>query len=168
MLKVQTIYKSYGLNPVLKKITFSLNHGERAALVGPNGCGKSTLLDIIAKQKSPDSGHVSYTPKPLRIGYLPQGMTLDHQETIGAYLNRYVANLEETLESLKDICDALVLQPEDPELVSNYIETLSALDHAQEMEGLRLDVLSRFKLHDIPGDTPIALLSGGQKMRLAL
>jgi len=168
VLKVHNIYKSYGLNPVLRKIIFSLNHGERAALVGPNGCGKSTLLDILARRKSPDSGHAAYTPSTLRIGYLQQGMTLDRQEAIGAYLNRFASNLEETLDSLKDICDALVLQPEDPGLVSRYSETLKALDRAQQIEGLRLDVLSRFKLHDIPRDTPIALLSGGQKMRLAL
>ncbi len=168
VLKVHSINKSYGLNPVLKKITFSLNQGKRAALVGPNGCGKSTLLDIIAKRTSPDSGHVAYTPRSLRIGYLPQGMTFNHEETLGAYLNHYASNLEETLESLKNICDSLVLQPEDPELVERYTETLKALDYAQEMEGLRLDVLSRFKLHEIPQDTPIVLLSGGQKMRLAL
>ena len=62
MFKVHHLTKSYGLNSVLKKITFSLNLGERAALVGPNGCGKSTLMNIIAGVDSPDSGHVAFTP----------------------------------------------------------------------------------------------------------
>ena len=69
MLKVHSINKSYGLNPVLRKITFSLNQGEHAALVGPNGCGKSTMLDIIAKLNSPDSGHVT-----VQSGVICQGV----------------------------------------------------------------------------------------------
>ncbi|MEA3325954.1 MAG: ABC-F family ATP-binding cassette domain-containing protein [Chloroflexota bacterium] len=168
MLKVQKIYKSYGLNTVLKKITFSIKKGERAALVGPNGCGKSTLMNIIADVETADSGHVACTPSTLRIGYLQQGITFAHQEKLGAYLSRFASNLEETLESLKDICDSLVQQPEDPKLIARYDETLQALDRSQELEGMRLDVLAKFQLVDIPQDTPIALLSGGQKMRLAL
>ena len=168
MLKVQQISKSFGLNTVLKRITFSLNQGERAALVGPNGCGKSTLMNIIADVEAADSGHVACTPSTLRIGYLQQGITFDHQEKIGAYLSRFASNLEETLESLKKICDSLAQQPEDHKLIARYDKILQALDRSQEMEGVRLDVLAKFQLVDIPQDTPIALLSGGQKMRLAL
>jgi len=168
VLKVQQISKSFGLNTVLKRITFSLNQGERAALVGPNGCGKSTLMNIIADLEAADSGHVACTPSTLRIGYLQQGITFDHHEKIGAYLSRFASNLEETLESLKKICDSLAQQPEDHKLIARYDEILQALDSSQEMEGVRLDVLARFQLVDIPQDTPIALLSGGQKMRLAL
>jgi len=168
VLKVQQIYKSYGLNSVLKKITFSLNRGERAALIGPNGCGKSTLLNIIAKVEAADSGHVACTPSTLRIGYLQQGITFAHQETFGAYLNRFASNLEETLESLKKICDSMVQQPENPELIARYSQTLQALDRSQEIEGMRLDILAKLQLVDIPQDTLIAHISGGQKMRLAL
>ena len=168
MFTVQNLTKSYGLNPVLKKITFSLNQGERAALVGPNGCGKSTLMNIIAGEEQPDSGYVALTPSSLRIGYLRQGITFSPGETIGAYLNRFTANLQEALQSLEAICDAMMHQPDNPALAVQYDKALHALNRAQEMEGTRVDILTGFQLVDLPQDTPVAELSGGQKVRLAL
>lgn len=168
MFAVQNLSKSYGLNPVLKKITFSLNQGERAALVGPNGCGKSTLMNIIAGLEAPDSGHVACTPADLRVGYLRQGIEFTPGETVGAYLNRFVSNIQETLDALETICDALAESPDDPALIARYGQTLKNLDRAQEMEGARKNVLAGFQLVDLPPDTPITSLSGGQKVRLAL
>ena len=168
MFTVHHLSKSYGLNPVLKNISFSLNQGERAALVGPNGCGKSTLLNIIADVETADSGHVAYTPSDLRIGYLHQGIVFDPDETVGKYLNQFASNLKETLRTLEKLCVALSEKPQDPSLINQYENTLAALDHAQEMEGARKDILTGFHLIDIPQDTPIATLSGGQKVRLAL
>ena len=168
MFTVQNLTKSYGLNPVLKKITFSLNQGERAALVGPNGCGKSTLMRIIAGEEQPDSGTIALTPAALRSGYLRQGITFSPGETVGAYLNRFAANLQEALQSLESTCDALAHQPDNPDLAAQYDRALQALNRAQEMEGTRLDILTGFQLVDLLQDTPIASLSGGQKVRLAL
>ncbi len=168
MFAVHNITKSYGLNPVLKKISFSLNKGERAALVGPNGCGKSTLMDIIAGAQKADSGHVAFTPSDLRIGYLRQGIPFDLEESVGSYLNRFSSNLKESLEDLQRICADLTDHPEDPYLINQYDRALHKLDRAQQMEGTRVDILSGFQLVDIPQDTPIDALSGGQKVRLGL
>ena len=168
MLSIQDLSKSYGLNSVLKKVSFTLKQGERAALVGPNGCGKSTLLNIIAGVEKPDSGHVAMTPADLRLGYLRQGITFEPGESVGGYLSRFAANLEKMLASLESVCQALVQQPKDPALMAEYEFTLRAIDRAQEVEGTRVDILAGFQLVDIPQDTPVADLSGGQKMRLAL
>jgi ATP-binding cassette subfamily F protein 3 len=156
------------LNSVFKNLTFSLNQGERAALVGPNGCGKSTLMDIIAGLEKPDTGHVMFNPSDLRVGYLQQGIAFSDGDSVGAYLDRFAANLEETLKSLEKVCDALAAQPEDPQLASEYEAILKKLDRAQEMEGARKDILAGFQLEDLPQETPVATLSGGQKVRLAL
>jgi ATP-binding cassette subfamily F protein 3 len=168
VLFVQNLSKSYGLNTVLKKITFSLNQGERAALVGPNGCGKSTLMDIIAGEVLLDSGQVSFTPADVRVGYLHQGIRFDPDETVGGYLNRFAANLEETLRSLENSCEEMAKSPDDPELMATYEDTLRTLSRAQEMEGARKEILAGFQLLELPQDTPIQALSGGQKVRLAL
>ncbi len=168
MFTVHNLSKSYGLNPVLKKITFSLKRGERAALVGPNGCGKSTLMNIIAGAEVPDSGHVSYTPSDLRIGYLRQGIKFEADETIDGYLHRFAANLTEALDDLESVCDVLTEHPDDPDLATRYDQSLKTLNRAQEMEGVRKDILSGFELLEVSPETPIASLSGGQKVRLAL
>jgi ATP-binding cassette, subfamily F, member 3 len=168
VLFVQDLSKSYGMNAVFKNLTFSLNRGERAALVGPNGCGKSTLLSIIAGEETPDRGQVAFTPADMRVGYLHQGILFDPGETVGGYLNRFAANLEEALGELEEVCVALEGAPDDPQLIVAYEGTLGVLSRAQEMEGARKDILSGFQLLELPQETPIAELSGGQKVRLAL
>ncbi len=44
MLTVHHVSKTYGIQPILADISFSINAGERVGLVGPNGSGKTTLL----------------------------------------------------------------------------------------------------------------------------
>ena len=168
MLSVQNLSKSYGLNTVLKNISFCLNWGERAALVGPNGCGKSTLMSIIARQETPDIGHVAFTPADLRVGYLQQGIRFDTDQTMGSYLIRFAADLKEALHTLEQSGAAIAASPGDPERIAAYEKALKVLQRAQEMEGTRKSVLSGFDLIRLPQDTPIHTLSGGQKVRLAL
>ncbi len=168
MFSVQNLTKSYGLNTVVRKISFSLKQGERAALVGANGCGKSTLMNIIAGVEKADSGHVAFTPSGLRVGYLRQGIHFDPQETLGQYLHRFASNLEQAHQALEAACEGLAKHPQDSSLIGRYESALLALDRAQELEGGRVDILSGFELVDVPQTTPIAQLSGGQKVRLAL
>jgi ATP-binding cassette subfamily F protein 3 len=165
---VHNLSKSYGLNSVFKNITFSLNKGERAALVGPNGCGKSTLMNIIARVEQADSGHVAYVPGTLRVGYLRQGIDFEPSETVGGYLNQFASNLRESLSSLEAICDRLAEEPDGSKFIGEYDRILKKLDQAQEMEGTRKKILSGFDLVNLSQNTPIDALSGGQKMRLAL
>ena len=67
----QNVAKSFGINAVLKDVSFTLQQGDRMGLVGVNGCGKSTLMRIIAGLDSPDSGEISLV-RGTRVGYLAQ------------------------------------------------------------------------------------------------
>src|SRR6266496_664192 len=71
VLAVSNLSKSFNIYPVFEGVTFTLNAGERVALVGPNGVGKSTLLKIIAGQETTSSGGVVRV-KGIRLVYLPQ------------------------------------------------------------------------------------------------
>jgi ATP-binding cassette subfamily F protein 3 len=71
VLAVYNLSKSYNIYPIFEGVTFSINNGERVALVGPNGVGKSTLLKIIAGQETADAGNV-VRGKGIRLVYLPQ------------------------------------------------------------------------------------------------
>ena len=71
LLSLQNVQKSFGVNEVLRDVSFVLQDGERMGLVGVNGCGKSTLMKIIAGLESYDGGTITMQ-KGLRFGYLAQ------------------------------------------------------------------------------------------------
>lgn len=77
ILNVNKIAKSYGFGEVLKEVSFTLNEGEKVAIVGDNGSGKSTLLKIIAGIESCKTGSVTIK-KDAVVEYLEQGDKTDN------------------------------------------------------------------------------------------
>lgn len=70
---VQDLAYAYGKQePVLKDISFTLNAGDRVALMGPTGSGKSTLLENLIGLKEPRSGKITINGIPLEPKTLPQ------------------------------------------------------------------------------------------------
>ena len=63
-------------------------------LVGPNGSGKSTLLRILTGEEPPDSGAVFLAPGA-SLGYLPQGLDLGLEDTVGEYIRSGIAGFQE-------------------------------------------------------------------------
>jgi ATP-binding cassette subfamily F protein 3 len=88
------ISKEFIENTVLSDITFHLEKGDRAAIVGINGAGKTTLLRIMAGEMEPDSGTVTLSGGA-RLGYLAQDQGLDASSTI----------YEEALEAKREIIE---------------------------------------------------------------
>lgn len=58
-LEVSSLGLSYDTAPVLRNVSFTLEAGEQALLLGPSGSGKSSLLNIICGLQTPDNGHVT-------------------------------------------------------------------------------------------------------------
>jgi ABC transport system ATP-binding/permease protein len=81
LLNCQSLSKSFGVRPLFKGITLTLNDGERAGLIGPNGSGKSTLLKIMAGREQQDDGTISLK-RQLCLGYLPQVETFPAEQPI--------------------------------------------------------------------------------------
>src|SRR5438067_221230 len=71
VLAVYNLSKSFNIYPIFEGVSFTINAGERVALVGPNGVGKSTVLKIIAGQETANGGSV-VRAKSIRLVYLPQ------------------------------------------------------------------------------------------------
>ena len=165
MLTAHHIHKTYGIQPILQDISFSISNNERIGLIGPNGCGKTTLMRILAGIEQLDSGTVASTRPNLRIGYLAQGMDFDPEQTIQSTLSLNPISQAELEAEIESITLALTSNPNDSALHTKYdaiLQRLSTFDVRPE------SVLGPLGLAELPLDTPIAHLSGGQKTRLML
>jgi ATP-binding cassette, subfamily F, member 3 len=165
MLTAHNIFKSYGIQPILQDVSFSINPGERVGLIGPNGCGKTTLLEILAGVDSPDSGMISRTSPNLRVGYLSQGKSFTEDQTLRSALELVPVDPAELEEEVALLASALSADPNDPVLQSRYDSALYRLKGSDPQHQI---ILASLGLDGIPLDTPVGHLSGGQKTRLML
>jgi ATP-binding cassette subfamily F protein 3 len=175
MLVVSNITKRFHPtdDPVLRNISFTVTPGQRIGIVGPNGVGKSTLLRMIMGEIAPDEGSVQFIPFNLRVGYLAQGLDLSEvPRTLGDFLLPEQVLLRATEAEIERLSDALATATaaEFDHVLSVYthaleqLEMLSAVDDSNRVMGLLAGLgLAHFGL-----DTPVNILSGGQKTRLGL
>jgi len=169
MLTAHNLSKTYDYNPVLDKVSFSINPGERVGLIGPNGCGKTTLVKILAGIETPDSGHYALHPKTLRIGYLPQALEADPEQSLRMLIEQAIGNPLALEMELERLGQAIAATPYDPELISAYDAALQLIEGLEPAQALHKDnILNSLGLADLPAETRLGELSGGQKTRLGL
>lgn len=122
MFKVIEIKKSFKNKEVLKGVSFTVEEGDKVALLGNNGAGKSTLLKIIAGQLQANAGRIETTLDfQTEIGMMPQGDILIDDLKVGdlVLLKCYMNQLEDI-----DI-DALLKMVELEDFKNQYVLGLS-------------------------------------------
>ena len=122
MFKVSEIKKSFKNKEVLKGVSFTVEEGDKVALLGNNGAGKSTLLKIIAGQLQANAGSIETTLDfQAEIGMMPQGDILIDDLKVGdlVLLKCYMNQLEDI-----DI-DALLKMVELEDFKNQYVLGLS-------------------------------------------
>ncbi|HYE83125.1 MAG TPA: ABC-F type ribosomal protection protein [Clostridia bacterium] len=169
-LAMKEIEKYYAANKVLSSVTFEINEGEKAAIVGRNGCGKTTLFRLIAGTEKYEKGMLALK-KGIRIGYLEQvpagfeGSSVYDvllggvEEVMG--LRARMAELEGRMSSEKD--EKLLL-----ELVSSYGKLTVQYE---SMEGYNVEnrvdiVTSGLQIPKGMYAMEYGNLSGGEKTRV--
>jgi ATP-binding cassette subfamily F protein 3 len=172
MLQVSNLSKRYGDDIILAGVSLVVNPGDRVGLIGPNGCGKTTLLRCILGEESPDGGSVTLSPPGLRIGYLAQGLTYAPDDTVGDLLLTTQVRRRRAEEGIARLAEAIATAGQEARaaLFEAFNEALAGLE-ALDDEGSRHQAeatLAGLGLNGLSFDTPIEILSGGQKTRLGL
>ena len=171
ILACHHISKEYPENIVLRDITFHLEKGDKAAIVGINGAGKTTLLKIIVGQETADEGSVSFE-RDCSFGYLAQNQDLSSDRTIYEEVlsvKQYLIDMENQLSRYEKEMDSL-----KGEALTQTISAYTDLLHRFEREngyaykGEVTGVLKGLGFTAEEYDQRIATLSGGQKTRVAL
>ena len=175
VLSCKDICKSYGIRDVLKKVTFSINEGDKVGIIGANGEGKSTLFKIICREISQDSGEI-FIDKNKTLGYLSQNLNLDtnkniYEETLSVFDE--LINIENKLSTL----EIKMNEPYDEskaeyheKLIKDYTTLQDIYSHkgGYIYKGEISRVLRGLGFTEDDFYKDINTLSGGQKTRVAL
>ena len=169
-LTASGLAKAYGARQLFEDVTLHLSAGRRVALVGGNGTGKTTLLEIMAGLLGPDAGTVT-KPRDARIGYLPQNLREVQEGTVSSHVRAGAEHLWKLARTLRDLEQQLSgATGGQDDLVARYGEVQSQFE---QLGGYALDaevakVLAGLGFSPADSDRPVAVLSGGWRMRAAL
>jgi len=86
LINARDLTKTYGAAPLFRDVSFNVSEGDRLGLIGPNGSGKSTLLEIMAGQRTPDTGEIAIR-NGTRLSYIAQESQFAPGLSIRAVLN---------------------------------------------------------------------------------
>ena len=92
--------------PLFKDVTFGLNEGDKAAIIGRNGTGKSTLLNIIAGVLPADDGQITIN-KLSGVSYLPQNPEFDGENTIREHIFKSESPKLKLINEYEDLCEKM-------------------------------------------------------------
>ncbi len=153
---------------ILRDISLGFYYGAKIGVLGLNGAGKSTLLRIIAGKDQGYSGEVVFSPG-YSVGMLDQEPELDQTKTVRQVVEEAVQPVVDGLRQFDEI-SAKFSEPDADfdRLIEEQGRLQEFLDHhdAWTLDN-RLEV-AMDALRCPPGDTPVKVLSGGERRRVAL
>jgi len=164
------VSKYYDKKPVLKDISISFFYGAKIGVLGLNGSGKSSLLRIFAGVDKEFNGQTILSPG-LTVGFLEQEPQLDSTKTVLEIVKEGVKETAGLLDEFNRISEQFAQPMSDEEMnrlierqgeVQERIDALDAWDLDSRLE-MAMDAL-----RCPPGETPVDVLSGGERRRVAL
>ena len=160
--------KTVGDKLILDDVTMSFYPGAKIGMVGPNGAGKSTILKVMAGLDTPSNGEATLSPG-YSVGILMQEPVLDETKTVLENVQDGVRGMYDKIQRFNEI--SMLMSEPDADfdaLLAEMGELQEAIDHAdawdldsqleQAMDALRCP----------PSDSPVTVLWGGEKRRVAL
>ncbi|WP_284450808.1 energy-dependent translational throttle protein EttA [Methylophaga thalassica] len=153
---------------ILKDISLSFFPGAKIGVLGLNGSGKSSLLRIMAGIDQDYIGEARPMPE-LNIGYLPQEPELDDSKTVREVVEEAVSDVKGALDELDAIYAAYADPDADFDALAKKQAELENLIQAKDGHNLENALERAADALRLPAwETPVSVLSGGERRRVAL
>ncbi len=164
------VSKKHGQKEVLKDISLSYFYGAKIGVLGLNGSGKSSLLKVLAGVDTAFEGETVLSPG-FTIGYLEQEPLVDETRTVLEVVQEGVQEIIDIVNEFNAINEKFAEPMTDDEMDA-LIEKQGQVQELMDNKG-GWDIDSRLEmamdaLRCPPADTPVSVISGGEKRRVAL
>lgn len=165
---MHNVRKAVGDKVILDNVTLSFFPGAKIGVVGPNGAGKSTMLKLMAGLDKPNNGDANLA-KGATVGILLQEPSLTEDKTVRENVEEAVGDIKAKLARFEEVSAEMANPDADFDaLMAEMGELQTELDNANAWDiDTRLEQ-AMDALQCPPGDTPVDVLSGGERRRVAL
>lgn len=160
--------KAHGDKVILDDVTLAFLPGAKIGVVGPNGAGKSTVLKIMAGLETASNGEARLA-EGYTVGILLQEPPLDETKTVLGNVEEAVAELKGKIDRFNEISAELANPDADYDSLLAEMGTLQEQIDAADGWNLENQLEQAMDaLRCPPSDTPVNVLSGGERRRVAL
>lgn len=166
LLSVNNLAKIGREKPLFTGVTFGLNEGDKAALIGRNGTGKSTLLNTIAGLLSPDEGTVVLN-KEAGVSFLAQNPLYSKDDTIKSHIFKFQSPKLKIIREYEEACDELQkTNSQQAQKKFNMLNEKMQKDNLWNYESQIKSILTTLGINDL--SRKMGELSGGMIKKVAL
>ena len=167
LLSINNLSKIGREKPLFTGVTFGLQEGEKAALIGRNGTGKSTLLNTIAGVLQPDEGTVVFN-KDAGVSFLPQNPEFLSEDTIKTHIFKSNSPKLQIIKSYFEICEKLSENPESVGIQKDYQQIMLKMEQQDlwNYEAQISSILTTLGISNL--NLKMGNLSGGMLKKVAL
>ena len=172
VISVSNLAKEYPGKEIFSGLSFNLEKGDKAGLVGINGAGKSTLFNILTGNLRADEGKI-FIPQEVKVGYLEQILSIDSHMTIYEYCLAIFDDMIKLEEEIRELEKKMSQEKDDEKLAQIMDEYTKKSDLFHQKNGYAIKselegTLTAMGFDREDFDKEISVLSGGQKARVEL
>ncbi|MCE7869512.1 energy-dependent translational throttle protein EttA [bacterium CPR1] len=162
--------KVYQQKEVLKGITLAFFPGAKIGVLGMNGAGKSTILRIMALADREFDGHAELA-EGATVGYVPQEPPLDESLNVLDNIRAGAADVTELMRQYDEVNEQLGEEMDEARMEKLLAKQGRLMEEIEACDGWELDRIIEIAaraMHLPPLDSPVTILSGGERRRVAL